>query len=160
MQFQRTHGNQRAMPISMILKTRSWVFRLLRSTLKEENRLEPVSLTIFLVGGSTNSTRLCTELSLILRPTSATEKSLKTDFENLNFVPRRLNSLSSCFCSAFREKLTNECSEFIVLWNACSSIQSSLYDTLSLTLSLSHTHTHPRTLFFWVGKEFEQLKIR
>jgi hypothetical protein len=34
MQFHRTQGNQRAMPISMILKTRSWVFRLLRSTLK------------------------------------------------------------------------------------------------------------------------------
>jgi len=37
MQFQRTHGNHKAMPISMVRKMTSWVFRLVRSTLVFQN---------------------------------------------------------------------------------------------------------------------------
>ncbi len=39
MQFQRTQGNHKATPISTVRKMRSWVLRLVRSTLEGEMKI-------------------------------------------------------------------------------------------------------------------------
>lgn len=40
MQFQRTHGNHKATPISTVRKTISWVFRLCKSTLRRMRQIK------------------------------------------------------------------------------------------------------------------------